>query len=964
MDIDCPYCQFRISLKGVRAGRFTPKCPGCHEAFALSIPDGDGAVPRVKAIAKPAASVTLPPAGQSQPPAETMAPQSAIGVTAPPVPAPVAPHDGGTARFSGHVIRPAEAGRVSADPLPNPPPEDREREPDAAPHPSPAVAHGPSRPALLAGDDIPTSLGGYQIAGKLGQGGMGAVYLARQVSLDRDVALKVLSPQLAEDKSFVARFTREAFAAAQLVHHNVVQVYDIGEDKNRHFYSMEFVQGENLGSLLHKNGKLDPDTAVAYTLQAARGLKFAHDRGLIHRDVKPDNLLLNAEGVVKVADLGLVKKGNLADLPAPGGSKLQQAQSATVTGVHMSMGTPAYMAPEQARDAATVDRRADIYSLGCTLYDLLVGRPPFTGKTAVEVLTKHASEPVTPPDMVSKRVPKEVSALLMKMVAKRPEERYGDMGQVILAMEDFLGTSSTGPFTPKEEHAAAVETAAKEFRAKPLAQAARWSPLGFFSLCALCALCSAVFMSELGDKIVWGGTFVGLGVLTFIAYVVIAGIAKRDETLTRLRPMLFGAKIGDWARTLLVVAVAGLLLYAFGLLGAWMVVALVAAGCAAAFVFGLQLPRDRQRLWNVEGTMELIRSMRLRGLDEDTLRQFICRYSGEHWEEFYEALFGYDAKMDARRRWGLSLRGKARPKFAVWRDAIIGWANARANARKADRERRILQRAEEAKLRAEGYDLLHARKAARREAAAMVRQAETRRIQTERYTEAQARSAATAAPMAAPAIHAPPPQYVQPVIVQQAAASGIERKEIVYDDGSVERDHESSFTRRGGVLALVFGPGVRMIAALLLLAAFVLWFRQNNPEFPKNFGQQMKEIGDDVIAAKREVLADKVRPGDTAQATKTATPAKRPTKDLQLEVLPETVRHRVSGYPVGLAGVLLLLSCFLPNWRAGFFAVAGAALMVAGEAAIPISAGVAASTLATLAGLGLFALGVAFGRVK
>ena len=822
----------------------------------------------------------------------------------------------------------------------------------------------------MTGDDIPTSLGGYQVAGKLGQGGMGAVYLARQVSLDRDVALKVLSPQLAEDKAFVARFTREAFAAAQLVHHNVVQVYDIGEDKGRHFYSMEFVQGENLGSLLHKSGKLAPETAVAYTLQAARGLKFAHDRGLIHRDVKPDNLLLNGEGVVKVADLGLVKKGNLADLPTPGGSKLADAQSANVTGFHMSMGTPAYMAPEQARDAATVDRRADIYSLGCTLYDLLVGRPPFTGKTAVEVMTKHASEPVTPPDMVSKRVPKEVSALLMKMVAKRPEERYGDMGQVILAMEDFLGTSSTGPFTPKEEHAAAVETSAKDFRAKPLAQAARWTPPGFFSLCLLCALCSAVFMSELGDKIVWAGTFVGLGVLTFIAYVVIAGIAKRDETLGRLRPMVFGAKVGDWLRAMLVIAVAGLLLYAFGLLGAWTVVALVAAGCAAAYVFRLQVPRDKQRLWNVEGTMELIRSMRLRGLDEDTLRQFICRYSGEHWEEFYEALFGYDAKMDARRRWGLSLRGKSRPKFAVWRDALIGWANARVNARKATREQRILQRAEEAKLRAEGFDLLQARKTARREAAAMIRRAETQRIQTERYTEAQARSAATAAPMPAPfpaaAVGTPapavPPQYLQPVIVQHAQPSGVQPKEIVYDDGSVERDHESSFARRGGVLALVFGPGVRTIAALLLLAAFVLWFRQNNPEFPKNFGQQMKEIGDDTIvnlSGAREVIATKGQPTKPA-----ATPAKRPTKDLQLAVLPEPVRHRLSGYPVGLAGVLLLLSCLLPNWRAGFFAIAGAALMVAGEAVIPVQAGMAASTLSTLAGLGLFTLGVAFGRVK
>ncbi len=230
---------------------------------------------------------------------------------------------------------------------------------------------------------MPSALGGYHILRKLGQGGMGSVYLARQMSLDRNVAVKVLSPALAEDAGFVARFTREAYAAAQLAHHNVVQVYDIGEDAGRHFYSMEFVEGQTLSGLVAKDGKLDPEAAVGYTLQAARGLKFAHDQGLIHRDVKPENLLLNTQGIVKVADLGLVKKRGLSEIPggnlaagAKGTSKLEQAQSINSTGFDMSMGTPAYMAPEQARDAAHVDGRADIYSLGCTLYDLLTGRPP------------------------------------------------------------------------------------------------------------------------------------------------------------------------------------------------------------------------------------------------------------------------------------------------------------------------------------------------------------------------------------------------------------------------------------------------------------------------------------------------------------------------------------------------------------------------------------------------------------
>src|SRR5262249_12383371 len=140
-------------------------------------------------------------------------------------------------------------------------------------------------------------------------------YLARQVSLDRNVALKVMNPQWARNPTFMARFTREAYAAAQLVHHNVVQVYDIGEDRGISYFSMEYVEGQSLQDLLKKEGKLDPGVPSGSVLRAARGLKFAHDRGMIHRDIKPDNLLLNPEGVVKVADLGLARPPGPVETP-------------------------------------------------------------------------------------------------------------------------------------------------------------------------------------------------------------------------------------------------------------------------------------------------------------------------------------------------------------------------------------------------------------------------------------------------------------------------------------------------------------------------------------------------------------------------------------------------------------------------------------------------------------------------
>ena len=166
------------------------------------------------------------------------------------------------------------------------------------------------------------------------------------------MALKVLAPDLATDAEFVSRFTREAYAAAQLCHHNVVQIHDIGLEKNQgnetNFFSMEFVDGKTLSGVLKESGKLDAEVAVGYVLQAARGLKFAHDHGLIHRDVKPDNLLLNDQGVLKVADLGLVKRLGAAEKTSGRLSAASGLAGPGVTQMSMSMGTPAYMPPEQA----------------------------------------------------------------------------------------------------------------------------------------------------------------------------------------------------------------------------------------------------------------------------------------------------------------------------------------------------------------------------------------------------------------------------------------------------------------------------------------------------------------------------------------------------------------------------------------------------------------------------------------
>ena len=313
---------------------------------------------------------------------------------------------------------------------------------------------------------------------------MGAVYLARQLTLDRDVALKILSPALSGAPALVARFMREAYAAGQITHHNVVQVYDFGKKDAdgtaaAHFFSMELVDGGSLQARLDGGGPADPREAVGLVLQAARGLAFAHGHGLIHRDVKPDNLMVNRLGVVKVADLGLVRKIGLADIepdgPAAAASgEMESAASAKLTHAAAMMGTPAYVAPEQAKDAKAADARADVYSLGCTLYHLLVGRPPFEGRTVAELIDAHARRPLRFPKQSEggPAVDDRLKDVVKRMCAKSPADRHPTMDAVVDDLEAYLRDGDAAALEPAESQKKALDWSAAEFCQKPVGQAA------------------------------------------------------------------------------------------------------------------------------------------------------------------------------------------------------------------------------------------------------------------------------------------------------------------------------------------------------------------------------------------------------------------------------------------------------------------------------------------------------------
>jgi eukaryotic-like serine/threonine-protein kinase len=252
--------------------------------------------------------------------------------------------------------------------------------------------------------------GRYELGSVLGVGGMASVYLAHDRVLERQVAVKVLSPPYAHDPTFVERFRREARSAARLSHPNVVAVFDSGSDGQLHYLVMEYVAGESLAELLARQGRLAPRRAAELAIRVCAALAAAHAQGLVHRDVKPGNVLLAGDGRVKVADFGIVKA----------------AAADTLTGSGLVLGTAAYLSPEQAQ-GGPVDARSDLYALGCVLYELLTGAPPFGSgpdRPQVAIATRHVREPPEPPSWRNPQVDPGLDAVVLTALAKQPDQRY------------------------------------------------------------------------------------------------------------------------------------------------------------------------------------------------------------------------------------------------------------------------------------------------------------------------------------------------------------------------------------------------------------------------------------------------------------------------------------------------------------------------------------------------------------
>ncbi|MBI1899607.1 MAG: serine/threonine protein kinase, partial [Planctomycetia bacterium] len=302
---------------------------------------------------------------------------------------------------------------------------------------------------LLEGRNRGFFLGKYKLLGHLGTGGMSSVYLAEHTRMERRVAIKVLPQKRVNDTSYLPRFYREAKAAAALHHPNIVLAHDVDNEGDTHYLVMEYIDGRDLQVMVKETGPLGYNEAANYIYQSARGLEHAHEAGLIHRDVKPANLLVDQKGTVKLLDLGLARFSEDTD-----------RASITVEFEENVLGTADYLAPEQALNSHNIDHRADIYGLGCTLYFLLTGHPPFPEGTLAQRIMKHQQEQAPPITKERPDAPPALVDICMKMMAKKVEDRYQNAAEVRAALGAFL--QSRGVKVQAIEEAAATSPARRE----------------------------------------------------------------------------------------------------------------------------------------------------------------------------------------------------------------------------------------------------------------------------------------------------------------------------------------------------------------------------------------------------------------------------------------------------------------------------------------------------------------------
>ncbi len=906
MRIKCPECQTSLDFGTPKSGKYRPRCKHCGHSFFLKVsedtPPKVGIARDPKSVStinslsaagtpavKPAESVMVPEVKKAYSPSaftgvaaeatmDSIAPSGAVGSVTAKSPSSVSSQNFGRDKTQAgamdETVEPSSAVQATMDTA-------------ISMGSKPMIKSGATASTAATEDAaMPARLGGYKLLRTLGRGAMGAVYEAKQLSLDRTVALKTIRDRLAGNPSALARFTREAYAAAQLNHHNVVQIYDFGEEAGQHYFSMERVVGSALDDVVRSKGPVEARVAATYVLQAARGLQCAHQSGMVHRDVKPANLLLSDEGVVKVADLGLVKvpdqqEETMAEANAENSMADRRARSSgtSVTMMGTAIGTPAYMAPEQFSDATTVDHRADIYSLGCTLYYLIVGKPPY-GASEISVLSKqHLSEPIPQVSVAHPHVPGEIDKIIERAMAKRASDRYPTFAGMITDLESFLGLTSGKTFAPSAAQADAWAANAEAFhQASPLSALRPLAILGLGCLSVLLLLLTP-----------WLGLgWILLGPSCFIAAVVVSNwlesLQGESPVVDAVRQWMGSLRFFDWIYALgLVTIIAVVCVFAGPWLGV-LVGAVLGAILGGGYHYGVRTPINTSRRHSLGLAEQMIRQFRVSGADEDGLRAFVARYSKRGWGELFDALFGVESRMKTQ------ATSAGDPTIAKLtssiRDRLIANLHERARKNGESRDQEKLSLLEQRALVSEGVSASEARDRAWQMAAVII---DSAKLNNEVSAVTGGQAAEQQAALAAEAKR----QRIKSMMAEARSGKYAKKRDPL------------------AVFKLLFGAQLRLAVGVGLLALLAVWAHRTgviSGEALQNISASLRQ-GD--------VKFGDVDFGDVSDKLK----ANAEAATLLGARLPS----------VALASLLLIGSAFVSGWRMTPFAIVAAGIALWGS---------------------------------
>jgi hypothetical protein len=836
--IVCPSCRRSIRVVDLRPGRFNPRCPQCDRLFQITVPEEAGRSPVVSEL-EPSVF------------AEPVALDAADAVPLDIVPIAVS-H--GTLQPQGRDLRPG-----------------------------------------LLPQGTPRFLGGHMLLKLLGHGPRGQSFLAVPAGLYPLFVLKLLAADRSADPIFRAHFTREAFTAAMIEHPNLARLGGVGDDRGRAYASVQFTPGSSLAELISSGTRIEPYQAAMLILQAARGLWAAHQQGLWHRDVKPANLRLGVSGLVTVDDLGLEMTPSLALAMEP--RRSDRKESAPVPA---AVGSPAFMAPEQAHDPLTCDGRADIYALGCTFYNLVTGRPPFAGANAVELMRQHQEETPAPANDLAPGLPRGIADVIRTMMAKRLDERYPSMGVVVEALERTIGLKEPAATTPLAESGEVLHTLADGLASAP----ARRLRSRVLALAAAIWLAFVALLFRLG-LVQPGVGILGLGALTGAITVLSSAIIQRSELFGLAVAVVLGRGFRAWLAAGLIAAGVLLAVVTWGGLQPWLLL-ICAGGAAAAFHYYLDRPWQVERRRLLTGAQETLKRLRARGHDEQNLRELVARQAGDHWEDLFEGLFGLGAVPIARSRWRSTEASRLRSPVRRLREFLCMGFQQQLEARLDRQQTRLLQQVEERRLEAQGVNLLTARRKSRRIAKAMVLTVADWRDQR-RLLEASGQ----AAPADAPSLW-------------ERLSRAADAPELALEP---HEPHASYLRRRlEGVGSLLLGGGLRLLLALALLIVLVIWLDARGI---LTFGQvraQWTEIDHAVQDAMRASEIGRLR--DVKWII--APDWRRLEEPVDFAWVTDLVGNWVRGSNLAVAAALLLVSTFSGRRFVGLMALVGAAVALFG----------------------------------